>query len=189
MAAISPVTDLAPPLEDELDEPFGRVMVSYCLWSWSRVYRAPLEPYASPELLQLGRRSPASAWIRTGRGVRRAARRRSPRTSRPASIATSPPWNRLLDENRPGRAPAGAPLYVAQGLDDPIVRPSVTADFVAGLCRAGATVRYETFTGRRPPRIGRVSATSAIQWMQSRFEGVRRPTPARRSEEFREPNP
>src|SRR5262249_57492289 len=92
-----------------------------------------------------------------------------------ASMYTSAPWNRLLEINRPGRAPAGAPLYVAQGLDDPIVRPSVTADFVAGLCRTGATVRYDTFPGVGHIRAGRISATNAIRWMQTRFEGAQAP--------------
>ena len=64
---------------------------------------------------------------------------------------------------------------MVQGLEDPIVRPSVTADFVTGLCRGGATVRYETFPGVGHMRAGRVSATSAIQWMTSRFNGEAAP--------------
>ena len=55
------------------------------------------------------------------------------------------------------------------------MRPTVTADFVAGLCRAGETVRYETFPGVAHMKAGRVSASSAIQWMQSRFDGARAP--------------
>ena len=65
----------------------------------------------------------------------------------PAGMLTSDRWKALLDQNRPGRSPAGAPIYVAQGTDDPIVRPAVTADFVAGLCRDGAAVQYETLSG------------------------------------------
>ncbi len=90
-------------------------------------------------------------------------------------VYTNEKWRKLFAENRPGAVAAGAPLYVAQGTDDPVVRPTVTADFVAGLCRAGETVRYETFPGVAHVKAGRVSASSAIQWMQSRFDGARAP--------------
>jgi hypothetical protein len=85
-------------------------------------------------------------------------------------------WRPLFAENRPGQSRTGAALYIAQGTDDTIVRPAVTADFVAGLCRAGETVRYEPFPGVGHMKAGRVSASSAIQWMQDRFEGARAPS-------------
>lgn len=170
VAAISPVTDVGRLWGDGLDEPFGRVMVVDSLWAWSRIYRAPLEPYASPELLQLVSAA-AGECVDPGGEEAPAGGARVAADALSASIATSPPWNRLLDENRPGRTPSGAPLYVAQGTDDPIVRASLTADFVGGLCRSGAVVRYETFTGAGHARIGRVSATAAIQWMKARFDG------------------
>lgn len=171
VAAVSPVTDVGRLWRDGLDEPFGRVMVADSLWAWSRTYRAPLEPYASPELVQF---VSAAAGECVDPGDEGEAAPAAPGVSADAlapSIATSAPWSRLLDENRPGRSPSGAPLYVAQATDDPIVRASVTADFVAGLCRSGAVVRYETFQGAGHVRAGRVSATAAIQWMKARFDG------------------
>ena len=57
-----------------------------------------------------------------------------------------------------------------------IVRPSVTADFVAGLCRTGERVRFESLPGVDHMRSGRASATSAVQWLRDRFEGRRPPT-------------
>ncbi|MGE5413747.1 MAG: lipase family protein [Syntrophomonadaceae bacterium] len=171
VAAIAPVTDVGRLWRDGLDDPFGRVMVADSLWAWSRVSRAPLEPYASPELLRFVDAA-AQDCVDPGSGAEGGPP--APGISSDAlssAIATSPPWNRLLEENRPGREPAGAPLYVAQGMDDTVVRASVTADFVAGLCRAGATVRYEPLPGIGHARAGRVSATGAIQWMKARFDG------------------
>jgi acetyl esterase/lipase len=171
VAAISPITDIARFWTDGLDDPAGRVMVADSLWAWSRVFRAPLEPYASPELLRFVDDA-ARDCVDPGSGAEGGPP--APGVSADAlssGIATSPPWNRLLAENRPGREPAGAPLYVAQGTDDPIVRASVTADFVAGLCRAGATVRYEPLPGVGHARAGRISATAAIQWIKARFDG------------------
>jgi predicted esterase len=170
VAAVAPVTDVARLWRDGLDDPFGRVMVADALWSWSRIYSAPLEPYATPELLQYVSAA-AGDCVDPGGAEAGPAPAGVTTDALSPSIATSPPWNRLLDDNRPGRSPAGAPLYVAQSTDDAIVRASVTADFVAGLCRSGATVRYETFTGAGHARAGRVSATAAIQWMKARFDG------------------
>ena len=171
VAAISPVTDVARLWRDGLDEPFGRVMVADSLWAWSRIYRAPLEPYASPELLQYVAAAAGECVDPEGAGDAAPAPAGVSADALSPSISTSPPWNRLLDENRPGRSPSSAPLYVAQGMDDSIVRASITADFVAGLCRSGATVRYETFPGTGHARAGRTSATAAIQWMKARFDG------------------
>jgi acetyl esterase/lipase len=177
VAAVCPPTDLAQLLTDDLDERAGKILVSYCLWSWSRVYRAPLERYVDAAVLKDMDRIAAACIESEGETYRLlpATVPMPPEYVAPA-MYTSAPWDRLLATNRPGRAPAGAPLYVAQGLDDPIVRPSLTADFVAGLCRAGATVRYETFPGVGHIRAGRISATSAIRWMQSRFEGAAAPS-------------
>src|SRR5512147_2324975 len=43
---------------------------------------------------------------------------------------TTEPWKGLLRMNTPGRVPAGAPLFIAQGTKDNIVHPQVTAEFV-----------------------------------------------------------
>ena len=177
VAAISPATDLAQLLKDDLDERAGKVIVSYCLWSWSRVYRAPLDRFVEPAVLRAIDGVAVDCVENEGEAYRAmSATLPIPAEYLSAAIYTSQPWSRLLEENRPGRAPAGAPIYLAQGTDDPIVRPSVTADFVAGLCRAGATVRYEPFPGVGHMKAGRISATSAIQWMQGRFEGAPAPS-------------
>jgi len=172
VAAISPATDLLQLLKDDLDEHAGKIVASYCLWSWSRVYGAPLSPYVDASVLSTMDRIAGDCVESEGEAYRLFfATLPMPSNYLAASIYTSAPWDRLLLENRPGRVPPGAALYVAQGTDDPIVRPSVTADFVAGLCRTGATVRYEPFPGVGHMRAGRTSATAAIQWMQTRFNG------------------
>ncbi len=112
-----------------------------CIESWSEVFRAALDSFALHPDF-----ISAGAW-------------------------SSEPWKRFLEENRPGLRPTGAPIFVAQGQDDAIVRPAVTADFVAGLCRSGETVRFDSLPGVDHMRAGRASATAAIQWMRDRFEG------------------
>ncbi len=177
VAAIAPATDLRQLLKDDLDERAGKVIVSYCLWSWSRVYRAPLEPYVEPAVVRAIDGVAGDCVESEGERYRvMFATLPIPAEYLAPAIYANATWSRVLDENRPGRSPAGAPVYVAQGTEDPIVRPSVTADFVGGLCRAGATVRYEPFPGVGHMRAGRTSATNAIQWMQARFDGVPAPS-------------
>lgn len=176
VAAISPATELMQLLKDDLDERAGKILVSYCLWSWSRVYRAKLDQFVEPAVQSVIDRVAGDCVESQGEAYRLmfATLPISADYLSPA-IYTNTTWSRLLEDNRPGRAPAGAPVYVAQGTDDPIVRPSVTADFVARLCRAREIVRYEPFPGVGHMRAGRTSATSAIQWMQARFAGERAP--------------
>jgi acetyl esterase/lipase len=176
VAAIAPATDLEQLLKDDQDERAGKIIVSYCLWSWSRVYATPLEDWVSADVIPAIDRIAGDCVETEGEAFSAmVATIPIPSNYRSAGVFTNERWHRLFVENRPGGAPAGAPLYVAPGLDDPVVRPTVTADFVAGLCRAGETVRYETFPGVAHMKAGRVSASSAIQWMQSRFDGVRAP--------------
>ncbi len=176
VAAIAPATDLAALLKDDLDERAGKIIASYCLWSWSRVYAATLDGFVDPAVQRTIDRIAEDCIETEGEAyVLALATLPIPSEYLSPAMYTNPDWSRRLEENRPGRSPAGAPVYVAQGTDDAIVRPSMTADFVGGLCRAGATVRYETFPGVGHMKAGRVSATSAIQWMRSRFDGEQAP--------------
>ncbi len=177
VAAIAPATDLAVLLRDDLAERAGRVLGAYALWSWSRVYGAPLEPFVAagrvPAIDRIARDC-----IETEGEAYRAAFDSLPLPGDFLSPETfsAEPWSRLLAENRPGQAPIGVPVYIAQGTADVVVRPSVTSDFVEDLCRRGETVQLDVLPGQGHMRAGRVSATAAIQWMRDRFDGVRAPS-------------
>ena len=177
VAAIAPATDLALLLDDDVAERAGRLVAAYSLWSWSRVYDASREPVVVESALPVIDRA-ARDCIETWGEVYRAVFDTVGLTRnllRPGAFEVEP-WKRRLEENRPGRRPIGTPIYIAQGQDDTIVRPSVTADFVAGLCRTGERVRFESLPGVDHMRSGRASATSAVQWLRDRFEGRRPPT-------------
>ncbi len=176
VAAIAPATDLEQLLKDDQDERAGKVIVSYCVWSWSRIYGIPIEDWVAGGAVSAIDRVAGDCIESEGEAYGALiATFPIPSNYLSPDVFSNERWRRLLAENRPGNAPAGAPLYVAQGTDDPVVRPAVTADFVAGLCRAGETVRYETFPGVAHLKAGRISASSAIQWMKSRFDGTRAP--------------
>jgi alpha-beta hydrolase superfamily lysophospholipase len=177
VAAIAPATDLAQLLADGVAERAGRLIAAYSLWSWTRVYGAPLEPVVTEGAVAVIDRS-ARDCVETWGEVYRAAFDSAglhPAFLKPGAFEADP-WKRLLEQNQPGRRPIRVPIYVAQGEEDTIVRPSVTADFVAGLCRTGERVRFEKLPGVDHMRAGRASATSAIQWMRDRLDGKRAPS-------------
>ena len=107
VAAIAPATELEQLLKDDQDERAGKIIVSYCLWSWSRVYGTPLEDWVPPTAV-------VPAIDRDRRRLRRdGGRGVSLRWSRPSPIPsnylspdvyTNEKWHRLFVENRPGGA-------------------------------------------------------------------------------------
>lgn len=172
VAAIAPATDLEPLLRDDLSVRSGRVLGAYTLWSWSHVYGASLAGIVKPFAIPIVDRI-AKICIQTkGEGYRLAF----------ASLPIGPnfildafystrPWKDAFAANTPGQAPASAPLFFAQGTKDTVVRPAVTAAFVAGLCKRGEKVTLDTLTGIGHMTAGTDSATAAIAWMTDRFAG------------------
>lgn len=176
VAAIAPATELRQLLEDDLGERAGKVLAAYALWSWAEIYGAPLSSVVPATAIPGIERVARDCVETTGEGYRVALDSLEMGGSilRPGALDAEP-WRRLLETNRPGGQSIGAPLYIAQGTDDPIVRPSVTADFVRGLCARGEVVSFEELPGATHERAARVSASSAIQWMRARFDGQAAP--------------
>ena len=48
VGAVAPATDLAVLLDDDIASPAGRVLVPFAVWSWSRVYDAPVDSLVKP---------------------------------------------------------------------------------------------------------------------------------------------
>jgi acetyl esterase/lipase len=176
VAAIAPATELATLLQDDLSSHAGAVLTSYSLWTWSRFYGISIETAATPPAIHVID-GIAVDCIETRDEVYRAGfdSFALPDPFLVEGAMERDPWKSLLERNRPGAVPIRAPIYVAQGDQDLVVRPSVTADYVAGLCRQGASVRFEKLEGEGHMRAARVSASSAIGWMRARFDGTKAP--------------
>lgn len=176
VAAIAPATELEQLLRDDIRERAGKLFAAYALWSWSQVYDVRLEtavhPSAIPGIERVARDCIETQGEEYRAGFDSVEMGGGFLNER---AFDAEPWSRLLSENRPGGRPIGAPIYIAQGTEDPIVRPSVTADFVRKLCADGETVRLEELAGAGHVRASRISASSAIQWIQGRFDGKRPP--------------
>jgi hypothetical protein len=59
-----------------------------------------------------------------------------------------------MERNTPGQAPAGAPVFLAQGAADTTVRPEITKQFGEVLCKQGTRIDFILLPGvsHTPPR-------------------------------------
>jgi hypothetical protein len=82
-----------------------------------------------------------------------------------ANPTETEPWRGIMLKNTPGQAPAGAPVFLAQGTADTTVRPEITKQFGDHLCAQGARVEFVELPGG---------------WMGDRFRGAPAPSSCRR---------
>lgn len=178
VAAAAPATEPATLMQDDLGTSGGNNLTAMTLWSWSRIYGAPMNkvvtPAATPAINQL-----ADMCIERIFDV---LRRRGPSRSLQQSflsvkyLATEQPWRSLLAHNTPGVLPPSIPVFLAQGTTDNLVIPSVTRSYAALLCRAGSPVVIDWLPGIGHAFAGRDSADAAVAWMADRFNGKRAPS-------------
>lgn len=178
VAAASPATDLATLLADDLDTAGGRNITAMTLWSWSRVYGAAMSdvviPSAIPVINQLAGECIERFFdVLIRRGPSRALDRSFLKVNNISDVA---PWNGLLAANTPGTLPRGVPIFLAQGMKDPLVLPSITLSYMAKLCKAGSAVRLYSMPGVGHAFAGRDSAATAISWVADRFHGTAAPS-------------
>jgi acetyl esterase/lipase len=82
--------------------------------------------------------------------------------------------------NSPGQAPAGAPVFIAQGTADTTVEPAVTKRFAKALCAQGVQVTFVALPGVSHIFAARDAAPTAIRWMSDRFRGAPAPSSCQR---------
>jgi acetyl esterase/lipase len=178
VAAAAPATDLATLLADDIDTDGGRNLTAMTLWSWSRVFGAPInqvvDPAATPVVDRL-----ASECIESIYDI---LRRRAPTRLLGQTFLSeedfyrTEPWRGLLAENAPGTLPPHVPIFLAQGGADELVRPQVTQHYMRRLCAVGSRVRWVFMPTVGHGLAAHNSATAAVQWMADRFAGKSPPS-------------
>lgn len=174
VAAAAPATDLGRLMTEDLGTGGGNNITAMALWSWSRVYGAPLKSVLSPEAMPVINRLAnlcIERWfdMLPRRGPTRALERNFLSVH---NLADVDPWRGLLAENSPGTLSPDIPVFIAQGDTDDLVRPSVTAAYVGALCRRGSKVRYELLPGVGHTFVARDSANDAVAWIAARFANM-----------------
>lgn len=163
---------------DDFKTSGGKNLTAMTLWSWSRVFGAPIDkvvlPEAMPTVDRLANECIESIFdILERRGTEKPLEQNF--LSVP-SIATVEPWKTLAARNTPGPIPARIPLFLAQGTTDNLVRPDVTRAYMQRQCRSGGKVAMLWMQGVGHGFAGRDAAGAAVAWMMDRFAG--RPAPS-----------
>ncbi|MEZ2131388.1 MULTISPECIES: alpha/beta fold hydrolase [unclassified Sinorhizobium] len=178
IAAAAPATNLATLVADDINTTAGRNLAAMTLWSWNRVFDAPIDelvlPAALPIVDQLAQECLESFLdLIERRDTTRPLQKAFLKVDDPTQVE---PWRGLLLRNTPGAPPREIPVFLSQGTGDSIVRPAVTADYMRSLCVNGNPVQMMVREGVTHAYIALETARPAVQWMADRFAG--RPAPS-----------
>ena len=178
VAAAAPATDLQTLMRDDFDSTGGRNLTAMTLWSWSRVYGAPIDKVVLPEAMPTVDRL-SNECIESIFDILERRQTEKPLEQQflaVPNIATVQPWRTLAMRNTPGTLSPQIPLFLAQGTTDNIVRPEVTRAYMQRQCKAGGKVAMMWVPNVGHGFVARDSADAAVAWMMDRFAG--RPAPS-----------
>jgi acetyl esterase/lipase len=182
IAAAAPATELAVLMAEDLDSNGGRNLTAMTLWSWQRVFDAPMvrvvAKAAVPVVNRLAEECIESAYDLVIR-QRVAGTLVNTFLSVPNPLDVEP-WRSLAANNTPGVLPSNVPVFLSQGEDDHLVQPNVTRNYMGKLCDAGSRVRLVVLPGVNHGFIGRDSASRAVDWIGDRFADVPPPSDCNR---------
>jgi pimeloyl-ACP methyl ester carboxylesterase len=178
VAAAAPATSLVTLMGDDFKSSGGKNLTAMTLWSWARVYHAPIDkvvlPEAMPTVDHLANECIESIFDILAR--RRTEKPLEQHFLSVPNIATVEPWRSLALHNTPGVVPPRIPLFLAQGTTDDIVRPEVTRAYMQRQCKAGGKVTMKWLPGVGHGFAAADSADAAVGWMMDRFAGEPAPS-------------
>jgi acetyl esterase/lipase len=178
VAVAAPATELATLMQDDLGTAGGNNLTAMTLWSWDRVFGAPIGRVVTPQAIPAVNRL-AEACIESIGDLYLRRRLERPLEASfliPKNPTDVEPWRSIATANTPGLLPRDMPLFVAQGTADKLVRPEVTQDYVARACRAGERVTFLSLPGVGHGFAASKSARPAVAWMADRFAGSPAPS-------------
>jgi alpha-beta hydrolase superfamily lysophospholipase len=178
VAAAAPATDLAQLMTEDLGTGGGNNITAMTLWSWSRVYGAPMANVVTPEAAPVIDRLANLCIERWFDVLTRLSPTRALKQSflKVDNLAEREPWRRLLEENSPGPLPAEIPVFLAQGSADGLVLPSVTKAYRVRLCQNGSRVDFVLLQDVGHAFVARGVASEAVAWIADRFADEPAPT-------------
>jgi acetyl esterase/lipase len=178
VAAAAPATSLITLMGDDFKTTGGKNLTAMTLWSWSRVFSAPIDKVVLPQAMTTID-ALANECIESIFDI---LERRN--TEKPLehtflvvpNIASVEPWRTLAARNTPGTIPPRIPLFLAQGTTDTLVRPEVTRAYMQRQCKAGGKVAMMWLPGVGHGFAGRDAAGAAVSWIMDRFAGQPAPS-------------
>jgi pimeloyl-ACP methyl ester carboxylesterase len=178
VAAAAPATDLVTLMSDDINSVGGKNITAMTLWSWHRVYDAEIDKVVAPSALPTVDRL-AHECIEGPFDLIARQRTEKPleehflTVAQPADVE---PWRSLLEKNTAQVVPPNIPVFLAQGTVDQIIRPDVTRDYMAKLCKAGSKVKMVILPNIGHGRAAQASTVEAIDWTADRFADVAPPS-------------
>ncbi len=177
VAAAAPATELAALFDTDIATLDGKILTSMALWSWSHLFKQPLDGIIYPNIRGAFERTAEDCiedlkdWL----NLKKAAQPLETDFLKINPTKTAP-WKDIMARNTPSATSPGVPLFIAQGTADTTVHPQITDNYVERLCRGGAQVAYLSMPGVDHIRAGQHSAFDAVNWMKARFRD--RPAPS-----------
>src|SRR6201996_1761066 len=173
VAAAAPATDLVTLMDDDINSVGGKNITAMTLWSWHRVYDAPISrivnPSAMPAIDRLAHECIEGPFDLIARQrTEKPLEQHFLEVEAPSQVE---PWRSLLAKNSPGPLPPDLPVFLAQGSNDEIIRPDVTRNYMGGLCKAGSKVRFVALPGIGHGRAAQARTREVVEVIAARLTG------------------
>jgi alpha-beta hydrolase superfamily lysophospholipase len=178
VAAAAPATALIPLFQGKIGTDFGNLLAAYALDSWAQVYPdLKLDQVVTAAARPIVRNTATYCIQNMTQALPAVLHAKVLKitflSKQPWDIE---PWKSELETNTAGHMPIRTPLFIGQGATDPLVLPSVQADFVKRLCTVGSTVEYRTYPGVQHVDAGPATVSDATAWIAARFAGTAAPS-------------
>ncbi|MBN9193223.1 alpha/beta fold hydrolase [Microbacterium sp.] len=166
VATAAPAADLRALMQTHLDDISGVTIGSYAFSAFAKVYDEPVERILTPQAVALLPRMNALCLL-TNIPELHAIGQPLVGHFMTADPTTTQPWAGLLAENSAGAVPFSAPLFVAQGLSDELVRPADTDRFVRHESAIGIHVTEERISFATHGTIAYLAVPAMIEWLDA----------------------
>jgi acetyl esterase/lipase len=173
VGAAAPATYLIELFDADKASPAGKELTAMAIYSWSHLYNDPASTLVAPDAMGVYE-AMANDCIESVPEFLKLDRAEKPLIHEEylkANPAKTEPWEGVMVRNSPGQAPAGAPVFLAQGTADTIVRPAITKQFGDALCAQGEKVMFVDLPGVNHTFAAKESVYTALKWIDDRFAG------------------
>lgn len=164
VAVAAPAADLLDLVGAHLDDISGVTIGSYAFTAYAEVYDEPIDGILTPAAQQVAPRINEGCLL-TEMSQLHALGAPLVGDFTSADPTTTEPWAGLLRENSAGATAFAAPLFVAQGLDDTLVIPADTADFVAHERELGIDVSFVEIPFADHGTIAYLAVPALLVWL------------------------
>jgi alpha-beta hydrolase superfamily lysophospholipase len=182
VAAAAPATYLVELFDADKSTATGIELTAMTLYSWSKLYNHPAASIVEPSAMPIYQRMAQDCIesVPEFAALNKAEKPLNQMQFLKADPSETEPWRAIMLRNTPGQAPAGAPVFIAQGTADTTVLPAITKQFGAALCKQGTSVSFMLMKGVTHTFAAKNSVGHALAWMGDRFRGAPAPSDCER---------